>query len=67
MQIVEFKSYKCIHVSFQGQHITNVVNEEITVMVGRDQCVVQAIADTLIICIAPQRDEPVSENVIVSE
>ena len=55
------------YVSFQGQHINNVVREEITVMVGRDQCVVQATADTIIVCIAPQRDEPVLENVIVSE
>ena len=35
-------------------------------MVGSDQCVVQAIADTVITCIAPQRDEPILESVIVS-
>ena len=35
-------------------------------MVGRDQCVVEAIADTsVIICYAPQRDAPVIENVTV--
>ena len=53
--------YSCI----QGQHITNVEKEEITVMVGRDQCVVEAIADTVITCYAPQRDEPVMESVTV--
>ena len=35
-------------------------------MVGRDQCVVQTTADTVITCIAPQRDEPVMESVTVS-
>ena len=35
-------------------------------MVGRDQCVVRITSDTIITCIAPQRDEPVVENVIVS-
>ena len=35
-------------------------------MVGRDQCVVQTTADTVITCTAPQRDEPVVENVTVS-
>ena len=52
--------------SFQGQRITNVVKEEITVMVGRDQCVLQTAGDTVITCIAPQRDEPVVESVTVS-
>ena len=53
-------------ICIQGQHITNVDKEEITVMVGRDQCVVEAIADTsVIICYAPQRDEPAMENVTV--
>ena len=47
--------------------IMYVAREEITVMVGRDQCVVQlTTADTVITCIAPQRDEPVMESVIVS-
>ena len=36
-------------------------------MVGRDLCVVQTTGDTVITCIAPQRDEPVVENVTVSE
>ena len=49
----------------QGQRVTNVEKEEITVMVGRDQCVVEAIADTVITCYAPQRDEPVFESVTV--
>ena len=49
----------------QGQHIANVEKEEITVMVGRDQCVVEAIADTVINCYAPQRDAPVIESVTV--
>ena len=35
-------------------------------MVGRDQCLVLTIADTVITCIAPQRDEPILESVIVS-
>ena len=35
-------------------------------MVGRDQCVVQTTADTVITCTAPQRDEPVMESVTVS-
>ena len=35
-------------------------------MVGRDQCVVQITSDTIITCIAPQRDGPVVEIVIVS-
>ena len=35
-------------------------------MVGRDQCVVQTTSDTVITCIAPQRDEPVTESVTVS-
>ena len=35
-------------------------------MVGRDQCVLQTTSDTFIICIAPQRDKPVTENVTVS-
>ena len=35
-------------------------------MVGRDQCVVRTTSDTTITCIAPPRDEPVVENVIVS-
>ena len=34
-------------------------------MVGRDQCVVETTSDTVITCIAPQRDEPVVENVTV--
>ena len=50
----------------QGQHITNVEKEEITVMVGRDQCVVETISEIVITCIAPQRDEPVIESVTVS-
>ena len=49
----------------QGQHIINVNREEITVLVGKDQCVVEAAADTVITCIAPQRDEPVIESVTV--
>ena len=40
--------------------------EEITVMVGRDQCVVQSFAKQVITCTAPQRDEPVMESVTVS-
>ena len=40
--------------------------EEITVMVGRDQSVVQNSSDAVITFIAPQRDEPVIENVTVS-
>ena len=43
------------------------MKEEITVMVGRDQCVVETISDTVITCIAPQRDEPVMESVTVSD
>ena len=35
-------------------------------MVGRDQCVVQTTAETVITCITPQRDEPVVESVTVS-
>ena len=34
-------------------------------MVGRDRCMVEAIADTVIICYAPQRDEPAIESVTV--
>ena len=49
----------------QGQHITNVEKEEITVMVGRDQCVVEATAVTVITCYAPKRDAPVIESVTV--
>ena len=41
--------------------------EEITVMVGQDQCVVQTTGATIITCVAPQRNEPVMETVIVSE
>ena len=52
--------------SFQGLRIDNVVKEEIKVMVGRDNCVVEATADTAITCFAPQRDKPVIENVTVS-
>ena len=52
--------------SFQGLRINNVVKEEIKVMVGRDNCVVEATADTAITCFAPQRDKPVMENVTVS-
>ena len=33
---------------------------------GRDQCMVQTTAEDVIICIAPQRDEPVMESVTVS-
>ena len=35
-------------------------------MVGRDQCVVQTTSDIVITCIAPQRDDPVTESVTVS-
>ena len=35
-------------------------------MVGKEQCVVEATADTVITCIVPQRDEPVIESVTVS-
>ena len=40
--------------------------DEITVWVGSDKCVIQSVGDTLITCIAPQRDEPVEEDVTVS-
>ena len=51
---------------FQGLRIDNVVKEEIKVMVGRDNCVVETTADTAITCFAPQRDKPVMEKVTVS-
>ena len=69
--IVSYK-YVCIYslctvaiLCIQGQNIANVEKEEITVMVGRDRCVVETIADTVINCYAPQRDEPAIESVTV--
>ena len=50
----------------QGERITNVEKEEITVWVGSDQCMVESTTATVISCIAPNRDEPTMENVIVS-
>ena len=64
--------YVCIYslctlavLCIQGQYIANVEKEEITVMVGRDQCVVETIGDAVINCYAPQRDGPVIESVTV--
>ena len=36
-------------------------------MVGQDQCVVQTTGAAIILCVAPQRNEPVMETVRVSE
>ena len=50
----------------QGERITNVEREEITVWVGSDKCVVESTTATVISCIAPRRDEPSMKDVIVS-
>ena len=50
----------------QGEHITNVESREITVRVGSDQCMIESLNGTTINCIAPPRDEPAVESVIVS-
>ena len=50
----------------QGERITNVEKEEITVWVGSDQCIIDSIGATVIKCMAPFRDKPTVEHVTVS-